>query len=254
MPTGIRFPSELPLPLRDGYAIGFEETRSSLRPESGHGRNRRTVRTQPRTERLVWSFSQEQFHLFDLWWQFTIESGAREFDLLLTDAILGTTWFTARWLGNYQAEMTSDAYRWRVSGTVRMLGEPFAERPSGTDELRGVSTVGISASGNLLVERLMYASAVFDLTARARLSGSGGFLSATLDFTATSRIPLGPLRGDCTVGITAAADASQFGIGAPQVARVWTGMQFWRYGRSPDINANEEAVRRSAMGLTNGIY
>lgn len=254
MPTGIRFPVDLPLPLRDGYAVGFEETRSLLQPESGHGRVRRTTRTEPRLERLVWSFSQGDFHVFDQWWQYTIESGAREFDLLLTDSTYGTIWFTARWLGNYQAEMASENYRWRVSGTVRLLTEPFAERASGTDELIGAATLGLSASGNLLVEHVMYGAANFDLTARGRLSGSGGFLRATLDFTATSRIPLGPLRGVCTLGITAVADASQFGVGEPQVIRVWVGMQSWHYGQSPDINQNDEAVRRSAMGITNGIY
>lgn len=253
MPTGIRFPVELPLPLRDGYALTYEDTRASAQPESGTARVRRVVRSEPRLESLVWSFTQAQYRVFDLWWHETIASGAREFDILLTDLYHNTVWFTARWIGDFEAEMTNAAYRWRVRGALRLLGESFADRPSGTDELTGRATVGVSASGNLAVEKLMFATARFEVVGAGRLSGSGGFLAVGVGITGTGRIPLGPLRGVGTLAVSAKADATQFGVGAPQVERVWVGAHAFRYGQSYDIASNPEAVRRSAMGLTNGI-
>lgn len=252
MPTGIRFPVDLPLPLREGYALSFEDTRSSAQPESGTARVRRNVRTEPRIEKLVWSFSQAQYNTFEVWWQETIESGAKEFDILLTDLVHSTVWFTARWLGEFESQMESEFYRWRVSGTLRLLGNSFADRPSGTDELKGKALVGITATGNLEVQKLMFGSATLGITATGRLSGAGGFLTAFVGITGTGRIPLGPLRGTSALSITANAS---FGIDQRQIQRVWAGFQAFKGGRSYDIHENLEAIQRNAMGIgTYGLY
>lgn len=247
--TGIRFPVELPLPLREGYAVDYEETRRRVQPEVGSSRQRRLFRSEPRLERLVWSFTQQQYRLFDLWWQNTIESGAREFDVLLTDLGSGTVWFTARWFGDYEAVIDNTGYRWRVSAVFRLIGEPFADRPSGTDELIGRTSVGLTASGNLRVDKQMRGAVTLEVTGRGRLNGSGGFPVALLTITGTGRIPLGPMRGSTTIGVTATADF-QF----EPVQRVWVGLVSWRTGRSYDIVQSQEAVQRNQMRLGYALY
>jgi hypothetical protein len=225
-----------------------------MEAESGSTRVRRLTLSGPRLEQLTWDLSQTQFRVFDLWWQETIGAGAREFDILLSDLAYGTVWFTARWIGAYQAEISGVRYRWRVTGTVRLLGDPFTERPSGTDELRGRCAVDLQAKGRLEVPVSFTGAASVGIEARGRLSGAGGFLAATLGITGTGRIPLGPLRGLGSLDVAGTAANTEFGVGQPQIERVWSGMQWWAYGRSADILANEEAVHRSAMGITNVVY
>ncbi len=249
MATGIRFPVELPLPLRDGYGIDFEETRKRVQPEIGSARQRRQFRTEPRLEKLVWLFTQEQFHQFDLWWQDTIQSGAREFDVLLTDLGVGTVWFTARWSGDYEASIDNSSYTWKVSATFRLIGAPFTERASGTDELIGRSLLTLTGKGNLEVEKLMQGRTTLELTAKGRLNGSGGFPVALLTITGTGRIPIGAMRGRALIGVTAVADFQ-----LEPVPRVWMGIVAWRTGRSYEIVQSEEAIQRNQMRIGYALY
>lgn len=254
MTTGIRFPVDLPPPLREGYGTEFEETRSRQEREIGAARQRRKTLTEPRLETVTWVFTQKQFNIFDNWWQFTIQCGVRLFDIQLTDDDGGLTWYTVRWIGEYEAIINSERYEWRVTGTLRSLEDPFTTRPSGTDELRGIARGMTNSSGYLIIDRALRGAATVEASATARFSQ--GSMRAQALPEVTAKAWLGPviLRGRASVEVTAKGDGISFGlvVGGPN-NRVWMGLNFMKHGRSTDIISAtlDEGVRRSYMRIGN---
>lgn len=211
MPTGILFPPSLPPPLRDDNNTEFEKSTRRMDLEIGMARQRRTTRTEPRLESVGWVFSQAQFKTFDLWFQNTIRSGELEFDILLSDDLLGLTYYTASMLEGYEANIDYTKYEWHVTAKLRLKYAPFAIRPPGTDDLNARFDSTSSFGARLIVGVPWRASfdstsvftgrfrappfrAMFD--ADTELTGeisSGGKMSASFDADSE-------LTGDLQVG------------------------------------------------------
>lgn len=181
MPTGIRFP----LPQPGSIADTYDETRSSVDMEAGPARVRNKMRTAPRVFDVQWLMSQSAYETFDRWWQFTIKGAEREFDVQLLDDDETLVWYTARWIGEYSASINSERYEWTVSGKLRALGDSFLVRPSGTDELQGRASVGMTARGELrAVGVRLYGRASVGISAIARLDSLPFYGSASVGISA----------------------------------------------------------------------
>lgn len=205
MPTGIRFPSQLRVPDRDGYNDTFEETRSVVDMEAGPARRRNKYRRPPRLFDLQWTFNQEDFHTFDVWWQDTIAGGTREFDIQLLDEDETVVWYTVTAKGEYKAEV-SEVMNWRVTLRVKALSASFGtDRQAGTDELTGTAFVGVTARGMLLIPKVLRGLATVGATAQARFSLPPLRGSAAVGLFRLPRARFGafPLRGAAAVGIAA---------------------------------------------------
>lgn len=167
MVTGIRFPVDLPPPSREAYNTAYEVNISRQEREIGSTRQRRITRTQPRLESFSFSFTEAEYLIFDTWWQETIKSGESLFDILVSDDLGGFIWYTARWIGNYEASIDSSRYDWNVKGTIRLIGNGFTVRASGTDELRGLSVLTSTARGNLIIPNALRGRATVESIATA---------------------------------------------------------------------------------------
>lgn len=170
MPTGVRFPAILPIPTRDGYSETYRESRSEVEMDSGLPRRRIRFRNPPKLIDLRWEFSQDEFHVFDYWWQVDIAGGSIEFDVQLLDDDADVVWYTVSVVGEYKAEV-DPVMNWQVTLKVSARENHFGSiRESGTDELSGRSSVRLTGSGNLLIPRTVRGVADIGLSARAQLN------------------------------------------------------------------------------------
>lgn len=145
--TGIRFPATLLPPDRDGYGDTFEETRSKFQPEVGSSKIRRRMRVPPRWFNLVWTLSDEQYSIFDQWWQNDIAGGGKLFDIQLSDDYDALTWYTVYGPIPYEAQRLEESACWIVRWRVRALGDTFGtDRPPGTNDLESLTSVGIQSA------------------------------------------------------------------------------------------------------------
>lgn len=154
MPSSIRFPADLPIPLRDSYSESFEEIHRRLQMEAGTERRRARMRKAPRVFKLNLILDQVEYQVFDSWWQNTILGGELDFDiqLLNDDDANDLIWFTVSILGGEYSLNVTQSFDYEISFTVRAINDGFADRPSATNELRGSSSIGMKAStGQLLV-------------------------------------------------------------------------------------------------------
>lgn len=169
MPTGVRFPAILPIPTRDGYSETYRESRSEVEMDSGLPRRRIRFRNPPKLIDLRWEFSQDEFHVFDYWWQVDIAGGSIEFDVQLLDDD-DVVWYTVAVVGEYKAEV-DPVMNWQVTLKVSAKENHFGSiRESGTDELSGKSFVKLSGAGNLLIPRTVRGNADLGLSAHAQLN------------------------------------------------------------------------------------
>lgn len=253
MATGVRFPSTLRVADRDGHGDTFEEIRSAFEPEVGSVRRRNRMRSAPRVFDLQWVFRQADYHTFDLWWQNTIKGGERDFDIQLLDDDETLVWYTVHVLGPYKAEVVNEL-EWRVTMRVRALGDNFgAVRPSGTDELAGRTSVGVSrASAAIKIAKPIRGAATVGLTGTGKLN-----FDAMRGATSVGmyRLPRGtlapiPLIGITTIGVTAtgALDVGVTGYYS-ELSRQWTDLDWLGALAAQDISGNTDAVQREWIGV-----
>lgn len=254
MPTGLRYPADLPPPDRDDYREAFEEIQRSLEMEAGTVRRRNRMRAAPRRFDLAIPLTQNEFALFDAWWQDTIKGGEREFDIQLLDDDAGgaLVWYTVRVVdGVYSAEV-GETMDYRVSFTVRAVGESFPTRAAGTDNLRSEITVGVQAApgriliftpyrGNLAVG-FTNARAVFSLPP---LQGSSAV--GLLSFTRGRLFPR-PLFGTGSFGITnARGEIIRELTFEPEYSRQWMRRSWIRTTPAQDVNIGQDYQSREWM-------
>ena len=254
MTTGIRFPSDLPLPDRSDYRETFEEIRRSLEMESGTQRRRNRMRAAPRRFDLSFQLTQNEFAAFDTWWQSTIRGGEREFDIQLQadDAGEALVWYTVRVVdGVYNAEV-NERMEYRVTFTVRAVAEGFATRISGTDELRADLRIGLqSAKANALIYSpyradtsvgVTYARAVFNLPPLRGATAVG-----LLQYTRGRLLPR-PLFGAAVLGMRAQARFDPTVVAFyPELSRQWFRRSWVTTVPAQDVNTAQEYQSREWM-------
>lgn len=255
MSTGIRFPVDLAPPDRDGYGDEFEDTRGKFAPEIGANRRRQRMRATPRTFTVQWTMSQADYHIFDVWWQNTIKGGAMPFDILLLDDDETLTWFTAYWVGEYDAEIVG-VMDWRVRGTLRTIAETFGTvRPSGTDELKGQAAIGIgAATGDMLIAKVLKGTATVGLaTVEGHLSLPPLHGSAEVGMYSQPTAKFGPMpfHGSAAVGL-AGAEAQipiVYLTFYPELSRQWQDLDWVGSIAAQDINGEPGVPSREWMGI-----
>lgn len=214
MPTSLRFPAELPPPLRDPYGDTYEETRSRTEREIGVARMRNVTRVAPLMITVEWMFTPAQYAVFDKWFETYLRGGERPFDIQLSDDVGLLQWYTVFWIGTYRAEIVN-GYNWRVSGTLRSIEVPFAVRPSGTDELGGLSEPTIRATGALVIEPVFFGRAELELIAEGTLDALPVYGLSEPSVTGTGVLLPRPFWGSAAVEVT--ADGRLEDLGAPEL-------------------------------------
>lgn len=200
MPTAIRTPVDLPLPMVAGYGSTIEESRSRVEMDVGRPRTRRKTRTVAKQFEIQWDLDRFQYQSFDIWWQYIIKGGALEFDMQLEDDDGSIVWYTCIWLGEYKAEVI-DGLAWRVTAKARTISEPFEIRPAGTDDLHGLSKMALSGQGQLLVLKVLRGTATMEFVGKATLGAIPMYASAQMQITGKGYARARPYWGSAVMEI-----------------------------------------------------
>jgi hypothetical protein len=205
-PTGIRYPADLPGPLRENFMSTREDSRSAFEPAIGRPRRRNTMRFAPYKTQACFQYTAVQYRYFDQWWHQDTLGGARQFDIELPLNYNSNAWFTCECIGEPSAEALDGGY-WRVTMQLRSKFPMFYYRPSGTDELYGTTSIGITnARGNLELSLVLYGKADIQVTPRGRLLPIGmyGLASGSGIQTARGRFFGTPnlLKGAASIVVT----------------------------------------------------
>lgn len=169
MTSYIFFPEDLPLPIVSG-GDSFENVRSRVEMEVGPTRQRRHYRTAPRRFTYTWEFTQAEYAEFDDWWQNAIQGSVLPFNIRLLDDDQSLLWFEVYWLGSYKSEIVDTFSKaWRVSGTLRIIGQGSSTRPVGTNNMHGYSKPEIMAVGWPILDKALRGQASFTLQNSGRL-------------------------------------------------------------------------------------
>jgi hypothetical protein len=172
-PVGIRIPPDVPVPDREGHDNSFEDHRTEFQPVTGAIRRRAKYRSVPETYSVQWTLTFEEFSAFDYWYQYTIRGGELPFDLQLLDDDATLTWYTARGVGpiSYEIIDPQGVIGYVIKWKLRVLGGDHGTfRPSGTDQLRGATSVGVTTAGNLFSYTPFHGRASSGISATARIA------------------------------------------------------------------------------------
>lgn len=211
MPTEIRAPLTLPLPVGNSLRDSAEESRSEVQMEVGVSRRRNRYRVTPRVFELLWDVTLDQYQDFDNWYQYTIEGGSKPFDVQFVDELDVVAWRTVYAIGEYSAKLM-DGYSWQIRMTVRSITDPFYARSSGTDELRSLCSLKVVATGNLQVLKVLRGAASIGIKSAKTYvlpNPMGGFIE--LKLTAPGFIRPKPVWGVAGLYLTTSGRLNDMG-------------------------------------------
>jgi alpha-L-arabinofuranosidase B-like protein len=172
--------------------------------EIGAPRQRRVRSVAPRQFDITIDLDLNQFQTFEYWYQNDVKGGAAKFDIQLLDDDNDLVWYTVQIVGVYQyANVGPLLDQWTVTMTIRTIGESFAVRAPGTDDLRAITVFELTAIGSLHVPYVMRGLASLDLTAKASIGYGKMYGQAYLELTAVGELFVNVLYGKATFDMTA---------------------------------------------------
>lgn len=123
----IEYPSQLPLPLREGYGLQHVEPMQRTQLASGRARQRRRFTSVPSDVSVSWIMSQPEARLFEAWYRDVISDGAAWFQCPLKTP-LGIQHYKARFTGIYRGPELVGLNHWRFTAELELIERPLLER------------------------------------------------------------------------------------------------------------------------------
>ena len=118
----VTWPSMLPLPTLEGYAVHPGEAILRTQMEAGPARQRRRYTQVPSQIGVQWTFSGEQFALFESWYRWRAREGGEWFEIELLGG-LGLVGHEARFTKPFDARPRSGVL-WNVSSELEIRERP----------------------------------------------------------------------------------------------------------------------------------
>lgn len=178
----ILVPDGLPLFLANGHQLDRFDVFGTVERGTGHTRRRRLKTSAPRTVQVSWELSQAQMTVLDAWFENTLRAGERHFVAEVGYEGGGRLFYDACWIAPYSAEprASPQAVRWRVVGSLWLLGAGVVDRPlSGT--LLAEYGLALTAAGVVVGETLLAAEYGLALTLLQSLSAEYGLALLVLE-------------------------------------------------------------------------
>lgn len=243
--SGVVFPSVLPPPLQRGFSRSMESASSETEFEVGVARKRRTVRAAPKLVDIKWNFTQEQYFIFDDFFNDDLFSGTETFDIFIAGL-----WYEANIIGDPPYELTIDETEQRYEVTAKLLlgVGPSSGVPTRPNEVN----LSASLTGSLFAD----ASTQVGVSLAAVLVGQ---VSAAADPVLTT--PMAAVltasavaEADAVYTMLATLDATVYSYAVVGIDPVEIRRSFSRLIISEDmpdaaILADETASRRSFIGV-----
>lgn len=122
------WPTELPLPLADGYQLDPVDPVMRTAMEVGYSRARRITRARNDRVSVRWLFTAAQFAAFRTWYDGEANGGASWFIGMLTLGENGVQSYDCKFVQMWQAALVSRAH-WTVSATLEIRGAATPTQP-----------------------------------------------------------------------------------------------------------------------------
>ena len=120
----IEYPSQLPLPLREGYGLRHVDPMVRTQLASGRARQRRRFTSVPSVVSVSWVMSQPEAQLFEAWYRDAISDGAAWFQCPLKTP-LGIQHYDARFTGIYRGPNLVGLCHWRFTAELELFERPL---------------------------------------------------------------------------------------------------------------------------------
>ncbi len=135
-------PEGTPVFLAADHAISLHGLYADVRFRTGHGRKRRVYTSSRREVDVSWFLEADQMAEVDDWFETALDVGDRHFSARVANQGAGFLYWDAQWLTPYLSTPLHLG-RWRVTGTLLLIGEGSTEGPANT-------TAGIEMYARLL--------------------------------------------------------------------------------------------------------
>lgn len=121
------YPSQLPLPMQQGYAIQHQSPFMRTEMQSGRARQRRTFTSVPSAVSAEWFFTTGECQLFEIWFasSFGADDGAAWFQMRLQTPI-GIKEYDCRFSEMYQGPRLVAFDNWQISATIEIRERQLA--------------------------------------------------------------------------------------------------------------------------------
>lgn len=119
------YPSQLPIPLKDGF--GFEPVSPFLRTPltSGRSRQRRLYTSVPTQASVKWSFKKDnEAQLFEAWFRDVLKDGIAWFYMRLKTP-LGIQPYKCRFVEMYQGPILESGKYWQFTAALELWDRPL---------------------------------------------------------------------------------------------------------------------------------
>jgi hypothetical protein len=121
------YPSQLPLPMQDGYALQHQSPFTRTEMQSGRARQRRTFTSVPSSASVTWFFTSDvQCQLFEGWFRDDLgaKDGENWFDMPLQTP-LGVYQYQCRFVDMYQGPSLAAFNKWQITASLEIRERPI---------------------------------------------------------------------------------------------------------------------------------
>lgn len=120
MITDIDYPSQLPAPLREGYAIQHDSPLMRTQMQSGRARQRRRFTSVPSVISVSWIMTEVEAQLFEAWFRWTTVDGSKWFNVSLSTPT-GRKPRVCRFTDIYNGPTRLGPNRWRFTAQLEEI-------------------------------------------------------------------------------------------------------------------------------------
>lgn len=123
MSSAITYPPSLPAPRAADYGIEPKSNIIKTRMSSGPSRNRLTSTDKTDEIKVSWLLNQDQYALFEAWYEHKAKGGTAYFDIELSGGI-GMSVHSARFIADKGPYYSYKAPNWLVTATLETRNRP----------------------------------------------------------------------------------------------------------------------------------
>ncbi len=161
----LTLPAGLPCFLVQGHDADVAGPYDDVPMASGSNRRRRVFTRAPREVNVSMVLDAGQSAALREWYETALQAGARTFSAHVRNQGPGMRWWEARWVQPYSLEAAHRG-RWRLTGRLRLYGQPSATPPERTT-MRAAVSAPFQGSARLSVGRPLAASILVTVEAAA---------------------------------------------------------------------------------------
>lgn len=143
----IDYPSTLPTPSRDGYALQHVSPFSRTPMRTGRARQRRTFQSVPSEVGLTFTFREPEAQVFEGWFAYDITDGADWFNIDLKTPVGNLAPYECRFMEMYSGPELFGLDLWRYTARVEIRERPILAKDwyeFGQEFILGASIIDIA--------------------------------------------------------------------------------------------------------------